>query len=446
MVAAVGAFWTSHGRAVMSNRGNLAHLIRAGACLLTLAIPAAAADDPPQTSAIDEARENARLHAGPLYATPTVQLKEFGIDSNVFNTYGDQQKSDFTFTVAPKADIWLPIAKRALIQATTASDLVWYEKYAGERSIGPQVALRGEFYLHRITFFTEGGYINTRQRPNQEIDVRARHIEKSATAGFNVSLTPEMSIEIAGHELSTRYDAAAEYDNTSLQRTLNRDTEGIELKVRYRLTALTSLAVRSDVTRDLFTMSGDRNSESIRVMPGVEFKPRALISGSAYVGYREFRPSQPDVLPDFKGLVAQLGLSYTLLGSTVFGVSYNRDLTYSYDELQPFFVDDSVGASVRRAIGRRFDALVSADRHAYAYRNLMTGGPITSGQPLGGQPPVPNSPRVDVTWTYAASIGYRVGRDGRIAFGASYWQRDSTTESFRNYNNLRIGSSMSFGF
>jgi hypothetical protein len=51
-----------------------------------------------------------------------------------------------------------------------------------------------------------------------------------------------------------------------------------------------------------------------------------------------------------------------------------------------------------------------------------------------------------VTWTYAASVGYRVGRDGRIAFGASYWQRDSTTESFRNYNNLRFGSSMSFGF
>ena len=40
-----------------------------------------------------------------------------------------------------------------------------------------------------------------------------------------------------------------------------------------------------------------------------------------------------------EGLVAQLGLSYTLLGSTVFGVSYSRDLTYSYDELQPFFVD-----------------------------------------------------------------------------------------------------------
>jgi len=39
-----------------------------------------------------------------------------------------------------------------------------------------------------------------------------------------------------------------------------------------------------------------------------------------------------------------------------------------------------------------------------------------------------------------------VGRLRRIAFGASYWQRDSTTESFRNYNNLRIVSSMSFGF
>ena len=172
----------------MSKRGKSAHIGRASALLIALVIPAPAVAQSSQSSAIDDARENARVHIGPLYATPSVQLTELGIDRNVFNVYGGNQQSDFTATLVPKADVWLPIARRALLQVTPAADLVWYEKYETERSIDPRVAMRGELYLQRITLFGEGGYVNTRQRPNQEIDVRARHVEQTATAGVDVSL------------------------------------------------------------------------------------------------------------------------------------------------------------------------------------------------------------------------------------------------------------------
>jgi putative beta-barrel porin BBP2 len=424
----------------MSNRRQR-DVINVGALLFAWAIPVAAAAQSDTPTPIEEVRQNSRLHAGPLYAKPTLQLKELGIDNNVYNTYGDQQLSDFTATFVPKLDLSVPVAKRALLQATTAADLVWYAKYAGERSVDPQLEVRGQIFLRRLTVSGERGYVNTRQRPNQEIDVRARHVDEMLTAAVEVAVTPEMTVKVAGHRLSTRYDAAAEYDNTSLQRTLNRETDGLEIKTRYRLTSLTSLAVRYDNLRDRFPMSPGRNSDSFKVMPGVEFKPRALISGNAYVGYRAFTSVDPLVLPDFKGLVAQLGLSYTLLGATTFGVSYNRDLTYSYDELQPFFIDDSVGASVRRALGRRFDALVSADRHAYEYKDLLRSSTTTVANASRIDPT-----RIDTTWNYAANIGYRVSREGRVAVGVSYWHRDSTTRVFRGYDNLRVGTTMNFGF
>ena len=416
-------------------------VINVGALLFAWAIPLAAAAQSDAPAPIDDVRQNSRLHVGPLYAKPTLQLKELGIDNNVYNTFGDQQLSDFTFTFMPKVDLSVPVAKRAILQATTAADLVWYAKYAGERSVDPQLKLRGQVFLRRLTVFGERGYVNTRQRPNQEIDVRARHVDEMLTAGVEVAVTPEMTVKVAGHQLSTRYEDAAEYDNTSLQRTLNRDTDGLEIKTLYRLTPLTSLAMRYDNFRDRFPLSPGRNSDSFKVMPGVEFKPRALISGNAYVGYRAFTPLDAAVLPDFKGLVAQLGLSYTLLGATTFGVSYNRDLTYSYDELQPFFIDDSVGASLRRALGRRFDALVSADRHAYDYKDRLN----TRATTIGDGPRI-DPTRIDTTWNYAASIGYRVSREGRIAVGMSYWRRDSTTRVFRAYDNLRVGTTMTFGF
>ena len=411
-----------------------------GLLLIVWTIPAAVMAQSTAPTPIDDVRENNRLHFGPLYAKPTLQLKELGVDNNVFNTYGEQL-SDFTATFAPRMDWSVPVAKRALFQATTAADLVWYAQYASERSVDPQLDFRGQVFLRRLTLFAESDYLNTRQRPNQEIDIRARHIDEGLKGGVDVSVTPELSVRVTGEHSSTRYDATTEYDNTSLQRTLNRDTDGIAVKSLYRLTALTSIGARFDDLQDRFPMSPARNSDSIRVMPGIEFKPRALISGTAYVGYRRFTPLDPKVLPDFKGLVAQLGLSYTLLGATTFGVSYNRDLTYSYDELQPFFIDNSVGASVRRALGRKFDALFSADRHAYEYQDLLNPiAPASSGRLQVA------TPRIDTTWNYAASLGYRVGRDGRIGAGVSYWNRDSTTRTFRAYDNLRIGTTMTLGF
>ena len=70
-----------------------------------------------------------RLHAGPFYAKPRLLLKEVGTDSNVFNAAGEQQ-SDFTMTVAPQIDIWVPVARRALLKTTTGADLVYYAQYA----------------------------------------------------------------------------------------------------------------------------------------------------------------------------------------------------------------------------------------------------------------------------------------------------------------------------
>ena len=381
---------------------------------------------------IDDIRTSYRVHVGPFHVNPTILLKEVGVDSNVFNQAGEQ-KSDFTMTLTPKADVAVTFARRALVKATVGSDLVYYQKYATERSLNPLGTLRAEAYAHRLTLFAEGTYLNTRQRPNFEIDLRSRHRENDVQAGGELRLTPKFSIEVAGRRAVASYDADAMFGGTSLQATLNRTTTGVVGTVRHRATPLTTFAVRFDRLADTFMFSPVRDSRSFRVMPGVEFKPRALVSGNAWVGYRRFTPDSPGVLPQFSGLVADLGLSYTLLGATTFGVSYHRDLAYSYEVENPFFVDNSIGASIRRALGGRFDSIVSIDRHTYEYERLLTAAATLF-------------PRTDTTWVYGANIGYRVRRGTRIGFGANYYQRDSTTVRLVQYTGLRYGATVNYGF
>jgi hypothetical protein len=401
--------------------------------LISLAVPAAAVAQPTWTARIDAVREGARLHAGPFYARPQLLLKELGTDSNVFNAAGDQ-KSDFTMTISPLIEMWVPVARRALLKTSTAADLVYYAQYAAERSVDPQLALRGEGYLGRVMLFGETAYLNTRQRPNYEIDVRSRHVEDRITAGGDVAISPRLTIEVAAFSIALRYDADAQFDGTALQRTLNRETEGLAMSVRHRLTPLTTVAARVESLRDRFEFSPVRNSTSQRIMPGIEFRPQALIKGTAFVGYRKFVPDAPNLLPDFQGVVADLSLTYTLLGATSFGATYRRDLTYSYEEVQPFFIDESAGVSIRRALGSRFDVLISADRHHYEYQDIV---------PLDGPAP---PQRLDAIWYYAGSIGYRLGTEGRIGFGVSHLERTSNTKVFRDYDKLRIGCSVAYGF
>jgi hypothetical protein len=399
--------------------------------VLVLLTPQLVVAQAPGARTTGDVRREARGHLGPFYVTPTVLLKEIGVDGNVFNEAGEQ-KSDFTITLSPKLDVWVPMASRALLQTTVAPDLVWYARYDTERSVNPHVKARGEVYLTRVVLFGESGYLHTRQRPNYEVDARSRRVEDSARAGIEVALSPTTTVELAGRQVALRHDSDAVFDGTSLARALNRDTRGLQLTARHRLTPLTTLAMRYDVRQDRFVLQPTRDSDSYQAMPGIEFAPQALLKGTAYIGYRRFTPSVAELLPAFSGVVGEVGLAYTLRGSTTLGTSYRRDLAYSYSELQPFFVDNAIGVTVRRALGRRFDMLLSGDRHEYHYQNALTAG-ADAGR------------RRDLTHAYAMSLGYRIGHEGRLGFGVSYAEREST-ERRRRYTNLRVGSSFSYGF
>jgi hypothetical protein len=377
---------------------------------------------------IEDIREDYRLHAGPFYLDPTIVLKEMGVDTNVFNQAGDTS-ADFTMIVAPQTAVAVPFSNRALVKALLGADLVYYAHYTSERSVDPQAAVRAEVYARYLTFFTEGSYLNTRERLNYEIDLRARHLESGLTAGVAVRPTTRLTIEVATRRGRIRFDGDEYFRGQRLKETLDRDTQVFSVTARRRRNGLSTIGLRYENQTDRFPLSPVRDTDSFRVMPGIELRPRALFNGTAWVGYRRFDPKAA-ALPSRAGLVSQLALSYTLLGSTVFGVTYDRDYQFAYEALTPYFLDNSPGVFVRRAIGGHADVRVHVARHRYTYQ------PITSGPILAGLD------RVDTTDNYGVNVGFRVKQQTRAGVGVSYWTRDSTRLEFRNYTGLRFGLTM----
>ncbi len=383
----------------------------------------------------DDPRAEARIHVGPIYATPGLRLREFGIDTNVFNS-STEPKSDFTFTVGPEVNLWVPVGRRALLKTTGGADLVYFQTYGSERSLNPRAQVRGEIYLQRLTLFAENDLLNTRQRPNYEIDVRARRLENTVRAGGELRLSPKLFVEVAGRQSVLRFDGDAFFAGSYLEDTLNRDTRGVSATVRYRRTPLTTIVVRTEMARDRFAFSPLRDANTLRIQPGVEFRPPALIAGSAYVGLQRLTAVH-DELPDFRGMVAAARLRFRLPRAMALEFTGDRDLAYSYEPLQPYYVVDGYGATVRRQIVRRFDASIGAQRQRYGYRDLIVANPARRPSEPG---------RVDMTVVYTVSIGYALNRDTRMGVGVSRMNRKSSSNRFSAYEGLRVGTSVTYGF
>jgi hypothetical protein len=401
-------------------------LFLAAAGLLAAAAPAVAQPDP-------DPRAAAKVHVGPLHFTPTLTLADLGWDSNIFNTEVDRA-SDFTVTLVPRTDAWFLVARRAALKADVATPLVYYHTHERERSANVDLTLRGEAYFRRLTLFAGTSYLNTRQRPNLEIDERVRHLERGVGAGATVRASSKLAIELTAERLTIAFDDRALIQGTSLRDVLNRDEETMTAALRYKLTPLTTVGVRTEVSRDRFPFSPVRDADSLLLLPGIELKPRALVTGFAHIGHRRLRP-RAATMPAFAGLAASVGLSHNIAGSTQLAMTFDRDVAFSFEPLEPYFVLRGVGATVRRQVAGPFDVTVGFDRHHYDYRRLA-----------GAAAELPPGDRVDVTRGYTATVGYRLAGANRVGFAVSHWKRSSGRRDARDYSGLRFGTTVTYGF
>jgi hypothetical protein len=401
-------------------------ILSAGALVL-IAVAAVAQPNP-------DPRTTASTKIGAVYLNPTLAVVDLGWDNNVFNGT-IARRDDFTFTFVPRVDAWAVFARRGAVNAQVAVPLVYYHTFASERSANVDLAVRGELYLRRLTLFADAFYVNTRQRPNFEIDQRVRRVEDGIAGGVILQPTTKLSMEVSLERATMMFEDDDFIEGVSVADGLNHTENAVSVTAGYQVTPFTRLVVESEVAEDRFPSAPIRDGTSVRLLPGVQLNPRALISGSAQIGYGELRP-RTRIVPAFEGLIAAADLSYRLRGATLVGAAFERDVAFSFEPLEPYFVVHSVGGTVRRQLAGPFEVIVRADRHVYAYR--MIGSDPSRVRA--------SADRSDVTRVYSVDVGYRLAGTSRLVVGVSHWERLSDRRSSRNYNGIRFGTTVTHGF
>ena len=393
------------------------------AAILLASAPAAA-----QQVSGDDQRPG-RIRLGPLYLTPTVSLFNVGLDDNVFINNANR-RSDFTATARGETDVRLRM-RRLEIGGRAMGEYVFFARSSTERSLNGSGEFRAALRVLRNLFVVGRlDLLSTRQRLSLEIDARARRIENGYRAGLSWQAAPKLIVAAAAGNDIVEFDSDQKFLGTSLRDVLNRDSRAAYVAGFYTLTPLTTVTVTSQWASVRFPYAPLRNTNSWRFTPGVEFKPRALISGTAAIGFRRFQPTSP-IVPPFTGLAADMTLTYGTLRGTAITGQFKRDVAYSFETQTPYYVDTSVGVAARRSLGRRMDLNGGFGRHWYGYRALQAGAaPVRGG-------PGDNALR-DSVWTVGVGVGYVPSRNSRLSFDVLYDVRRSDRSVFYNYEQLRL--------
>jgi Putative beta-barrel porin 2 len=391
-------------------------------CLCLAAAARASAQAPEEDPAA-----SARFQVGPLRFTPGIAITNLGVDNNVFNDPNNRQK-DTTAAIGPIAKLWLDVG-RSRLTSNVSVQYLYFNEFDNQRAFNTANDGKWEVPLARLTPFVTGSYSNTKDRPGFEIDARSRLVNSSVGLGTSLRLSGKTSFVLSATRSRLIFDPDQTFDGTDLGRALNRTSDAEQLQLRYAMTSLTTFVVDTEARQDRFTEDQLRSADSIKVLPGFEMKPSALIAGTVFVGYRRFEPLDA-TLPSYQGPVATVNARY-VNGATMVETKIGRDLAYSYEPTQPYYALTDLNLAVTERLLRNWDVVGRAAWQTLDYQQLNT---VAS-----------SSNRTDTIHQFGGGIGYWVGRTLRVGFDANYYERRSSDLAQFGYEGLRMGASVRYG-
>ena len=381
-----------------------------------------------QTDAVNAAR----FRLGPLGVTPSISIAS-GVDSNVL-AEPTNPKSDMVTVANPRVQLWLRM-RRLVVEVQNSTDATSFRQYREQSWLGTRNDVRMDLPINRVRLSATHSFTTTEQRANVEIDARARRRESSSTVGADIRATTKTFVRVAATASQLAFESEAANLGVNLAETLNRRTTRGSVALRYQATGATTVAMAVDMSREAFELAPSRDSTSIRLTPGIEFDPRAIISGRAYVGYRRFTITS-GLAPAFKGVVAAIELNSVVREATRLGIQLSRDAAYSFDVTTPYYLMTGGGASVSRRLGARWEISVNASRQTLRYSGARAPAAGTVDEPAGG--------RRDVVSSYSGGLSFLFTDGVRIGFAVDRSQRESGL-AVRGYRGTRYIAQFGYG-
>ncbi len=367
------------------------------------------------------------LSLGPVKVAPGLIIRELGWDSNVFDQpESESPKEDYLAAFQPDVSMFAR-TRFFKVSAFAGLDLNYFKEYTSENSTGHILRGRVDVLLSRLRPFIAGGETKTRTRPNGEIDVRADRKDNELSGGLSFDFGAHSMVYGAAILTNNAFEDAFE-DGVNIGETMTREGNDYSAGMRTELTPLLALTVLGGYHEDLFEYVPERNTDGYYATAQLRFAPEGLINGDASFSYRTMNAVDP-LVRGFRGLVGNLALSYALMEMGRFNLALGRNLQYSFDTAEAYYVANTFSLGYTHRVVGPLDVQVRGARSRFVYEASER-----------------NPDHTDTLDMAAGSVGYNLKNRTRVALNYEFARRCSPAFVDRNYDRTRVFLSWLFAF
>lgn len=398
------------------------------AALLVLAgvTPAQAQSGRPDPKA--EPWTGSRLQLGPLFFNPTFQLRNIGIDDNVFND-ADFPRQDLTGTLG--MDSIIGVRARALIVTLTqATSYTWYRRYRSERSVDGGLKVVSELRLTNFRPWFVWERAETHERGGFEIDARAGRETPNWSTGADFTFG-RLGLSAGFSRTRLRYAEGESFEDVDLKVALDHRTEQLGGAVRYALSDTLSLDATADWAKERYDFSPIRDKDTMSYSLALSSSSEASVQLSARAGWKDQQFNDP-ATEGFRGVVGNGSVSFLPSEWMRLTLEGSRDVGVSFETEFPYYLQQGGRAEALVRFSEFFDLTFRGEGQWLKYSKDRTGTEL---------------PRQDRTAVLGAEFGYYLGGESGTRIGLRYEYAERVSPiARRNYARNRVYSDFRLRF
>lgn len=373
-----------------------------------------------------------RFRLGPFYLTPRFELRNAGVDTNVFNELA-QPVTDTTVVLRPSLAGALPVGRRIRLRGDGYLDLNYFRSQGTERSTDFGADGSGELDFGPFTFFGGGGGLQARQRASIDLDERIRRQERFGAGGLDTWLGRTLRLTVRGEKRQLRY-ASSRVGGPELPRALDRDSLIGAAELRSKLSVFTTAVATAEVIEDTFVRERDaaRLTRSYRLLGGVEIFPGAVLSGTVMAGVRRIPGSSAGSVSPYTGPALRVATRIPVRGFARLSLLADRDVHYAVTALR------APGDRLRSSyISNRYEGGLDLEL-PFGFLGRGTVGFQNARYLIPRRGTSVTVPRVDHLYSATGTLLRRLGDSTRVGATLS-WVRRVSTLDIESYEGLRYG-------
>ena len=371
-----------------------------------------------------------RFVNGPMNWTPTLTLRDAGVDTNIF-AVPSNEKRDTTASVMPSVDSRLALGS---VRAHSKGHLeyLYFQQYAQERALNGQVETRLEMPDRRVRPLVRLEWAKLRDRSTSEVEVRVPRREHELAGALEAHVAPRTWVGGGVARRTIAYEPGFTFGDADLSRQLNRTEDTVMGAMRTALSPFTTMTAEVSTGWDMFALQPERDTRNVRANVGFQFSPDAVISGHASVGYHAMQAKWKDYpggAGTFSGVTASVDLTFVLVDRTQIVVRAGRDTTYSASLRQPFYLSTVGELEITHALVGPLEVLGRGRHESLGYAATTFA-----------------NARTDQVGFVGGGLAVRMSSNARVGFNVDQTVRWSTEGDVFGYTRRRFYTTATYGF